>query len=206
MGMERLIRAFLTRLASEKGRSPNTIYNYELDLFQLSEFLGGRELTDALVVEYVEHLKQDYVEASVSRKIASLRSFLKYIEGQGYPIPALPPTFGFKNIRRVEKPDVEVKTVRDWAITDLIKLGLRPYQIVALRIRDCADEGLIVRGKNGKIDILPYPDSLNYYLNNRPFSKCDRVFLSMTRKALLRQDIWLIFRQSHFKPFPEKTL
>lgn len=198
MGMERLIRAFLTRLASEKGRSPNTLYNYELDLLQLSEFLGGRELTDALVVEYVEHLKQDYVEASVSRKIASLRSFLKYIEGQGYPIPALPPTFGFKNIRRVEKPDVEVKTVRDWAITDLIKLGLRPYQIVALRIRDCADEGLIVRGKNGKIDILPYPDSLNYYLNNRPFSKCDRLFLSMTRKPLLGHDVWLIGRRSHF--------
>ena len=206
MGMERLIRAFLTRLASEKGRSPHTLYAYENDLFQLSEFLGGRELTDELVVEYVEYLKQGYVEASVLRKTASLRSFLKYIEGQGYPIPALPPIFRLKNIRRVEKPDVEVKTIRDWAILDLMKLGLKPHQIVALRIRDCADEGLIVRGKNGKIDILSYPDSLNYYLNNRPFSKCDRVFLSVTRKALMRQDVWLIFRQSHFKPLPEKTL
>jgi len=198
MGMDRLIRAFLERLASEKGYSPHTIYAYDNDLHSFSQFAGERELTDALVVDYVQHLKHKYAEASVLRKIASLRSFLKYIEGQGYPIPVLPPAFSLKNIRRLEKPDVEVKTIRDWAIVDLMKLGLKPHQIVDIRIKDCSDQGLIVRGKNGKIDILPYPESFDYYLNNRPFSKHDQVFLSMTRKPLMRQDVWLIGRRSHF--------
>jgi integrase/recombinase XerC len=198
MGMDRLIRTFLERLASEKGYSPHTLYAYESDLHQFQKFVGEREWSESLFEDYVEHLKQTYSESGVARRISSLRSFLKYLDGQGYPVPGLPKTFTPKNIRRREVPDIEVKSIRDWAIIDLMKLGLKPHQIVDLRIRDCSDDGLIIRGKNGKIDIVPYPDSVNYYLNNRPLSKCDHLFLSMTRKALLRQDVWLIGRRSHF--------
>ena len=206
MGMDRLIRAFLTRLASEKGRSPHTLYAYESDLFQLSEFLGGRELAEVSIEDYVAGLRDRYKEATMARKIASLRSFLKYLQGQGMVIPRLPPTWRIREPQKKRRVFADTTNIRDLAIWDLIKMGLARSQIVELRIKDLSDEGLIVRGKNGKIDIVPYTESVDRYLNYRPFSKCDRVFVSLRGKPLHRHDVWLIVRPGHFKPFPEKTL
>jgi integrase/recombinase XerD len=78
---------FLTWLAVEKGRSPNTLAAYRRDLATYVAWLGLRPLdgvTEADVEQYVAHLRQaGRAPASVARALVTVRSLHRFLAEEG---------------------------------------------------------------------------------------------------------------------------
>lgn len=74
---------FLHGYFSTCQRSPKTQAAYQIDLAQLQEHLGRRELLAAISDEYLENwaselIRRKYAPASIRRKFATLRTFFGY--------------------------------------------------------------------------------------------------------------------------------
>lgn len=179
------VDAFLAHLRAERGLSANTVSAYRSDLIQLAGVIGGkppdwlRVSTDDLR-GFIVRLQQDaYGESSTSRKIASARSFFRFLaeEGQIERNPAE----GLRGRREQRRlPDIlsegEVVALleaadqpnpigqRDRAMLELTyAAGLRVSEVVGptgLTLSSLSlDEGwLRVLGKGSKERIVPlYP-------------------------------------------------
>ena len=106
--LKQTINNFLKYLRSVKNSSPHTVINYGKDLEQFREYLsppglqapGVTEITHHMIREFVGHLhEQGLQKSSIARKLAALRSFLKYCVREGIlkenparlvPTPKLP--------------------------------------------------------------------------------------------------------------------
>jgi integrase/recombinase XerC len=97
--MKQAIVKYLEYLGAVKNASPHTISNYGKDLGQFVAYLSPPglkppalgEITHGMIREFVGHLHDHGLEkSSIARKLASLRSFLKYCvrEGQVKENPA----------------------------------------------------------------------------------------------------------------------
>ncbi|NND99646.1 MAG: tyrosine-type recombinase/integrase, partial [Pirellulaceae bacterium] len=180
--MRSAIAQFLKYLATERNASDLTIKAYREDLFGLVDYLentrGSVPHPDSLSPQdlrtYQAALQQaDYARTTISRKLASLRSFYKFSmrEGIAKNNPAKP----LRNPRRQRKlphvltndevgrlleapPRNSAAGLRDRAILEtMYSAGLRVSELVALRERDVdRDEQIIrVRGKGRKERISP---------------------------------------------------
>src|SRR5512135_2811430 len=83
---------FLTHLRNERGSSENTVMSYENDIEQFYEYLRGPDKkpldlssVDNLDIRgYLAHLaKLGLKRSSAQRKLASIRSFFKYLYREG---------------------------------------------------------------------------------------------------------------------------
>ena len=180
--MRSTITKFLQYLATERNASNLTIKAYREDLFGLIDWL---EATSGTIPHPSKLAPQDlrsfqaalqqagYARTTISRKLASLRSFYRFAmrEGIAKNNPAKP----LRNPRRQRKlphvlsndevgklllapPSNEVAGLRDRAILEtMYSAGLRVSELVALRDRDLdPDEQIIrVRGKGRKERISP---------------------------------------------------
>ena len=93
--MDRNITAFLDHLAGERGLSENTVEAYRNDLAGLTTFIDESSICDpeavdwdrfdeGRVADFVQHLdERGYASATRSRKIASLRSFMRFLREEG---------------------------------------------------------------------------------------------------------------------------
>src|SRR5271166_5982170 len=108
MMLKQTINNFLEYLRSVKNSSPHTVTHYGKDLEQFREYLSppGEQapevgkITHHLIREFVGHLhEQGLQKSSIARKLAALRSFLKYCVREGIlnenparlvPTPKLP--------------------------------------------------------------------------------------------------------------------
>lgn len=85
--MKEGIDAFLKYLADSQGRSQNTLAAYRNDLNQLAAFIGTDEVNnpgDKLLADYLFSLKErKYSPSTVARKIASAKSFFKFMVNTG---------------------------------------------------------------------------------------------------------------------------
>src|SRR5271165_1009505 len=108
MMLKQTINNFLEYLMSVKNSSPHTVTHYGKDLEQFREYLSppGEQapevgkITHHLIREFVGHLhEQGLQKRSIARKLAALRSFLKYCVREGIlnenparlvPTPKLP--------------------------------------------------------------------------------------------------------------------
>jgi integrase/recombinase XerC len=106
--LKQTINNFLEYLRSVKNSSPHTVINYGKDLEQFREYLsppglqapGVTEITHHMIREFVGQLhEQGLQKSSIARKLAALRSFLKYCVREGMlkenparlvPTPKLP--------------------------------------------------------------------------------------------------------------------
>jgi integrase/recombinase XerC len=106
--LKQTINNFLEYLRSVKNSSPYTVINYRKDLEQFRNYLsppglqapGVTKLTHHMIREFVGHLhEQGLQKSSIARKLAALRSFLKYCVREGIlkenparlvPTPKLP--------------------------------------------------------------------------------------------------------------------
>lgn len=84
--MKNLLDNFINYLEYEKNSSRNTIVNYKHDLDEFTGFLKGKkqsgfkELNHMKIREYLAHLmEKGYKRNTIVRKMASLRSFFKYL-------------------------------------------------------------------------------------------------------------------------------
>ena len=108
MMLKQTINNFLEYLRSVRNSSPHTLINYGKDLQQFREYLsppgeqtpGVAQITYQMIREFVGHLHDRGLQkSSIARKLAALRSFLKYCVREGIlsenparlvPTPKLP--------------------------------------------------------------------------------------------------------------------
>jgi tyrosine recombinase XerC len=178
--MEKIVRSYLEYLEIERNYSAHTILSYETDLLNLVQFLR-REGVESFENVHKESLRafigslldDGFSQRSVARKIASMRSFFKYLRRQkiieGNPaLVLITPKVGkrlpsYLNEESVDQllsvPDRSTPNgKRDTAILELFySTGIRLSELINLNISDVKqEEGLIkVRGKGRKERIVP---------------------------------------------------
>src|SRR5262245_33471170 len=183
------IEHFLSTLQSQKGFSGNTLSAYRSDLTQFADYLEeghgatGQPVRDWAAVtrddimSFVLHLKErGFVQTTVARKLAAIKSFFKYLVTSGAlsDNPAeelaslhvdrhLPQTASTSDVDRLmnslSQAGDSPETLRDRAMFQLLyATGLRAGEMVALNVADLDPErGIITvatgRGKTRQIVI-----------------------------------------------------
>src|SRR5262249_41715286 len=159
--MHDLLADYLRHLAFEKHASEHTVKSYREDLTQALDFFRGQSagtvpesdrITTRLLRAYLAWLHdQGYAKATVARRLAAVRSWLRYLCRQG--VLARNPADGLRGPRQDKRlphflaaPEVTrlVKTptptplgVRDRAILEtLYSAGLRVSELVSLNLDD----------------------------------------------------------------------
>jgi integrase/recombinase XerC len=174
-----LLEKFRVHLEDEKGASPHTVRNYLIDLVDFERYLVERMKlsllagSHAAIRGYLGTLSTDHAPASRARRLASIKSFYKYLVRQkllpGSPAklvksPKLPKSL--PKVLPVEEVfallDVhDLNTVlglRDKAILDILYGGgLRISELCGLNTLDVDRSGRIVRvmGKGSKERLVP---------------------------------------------------
>jgi integrase/recombinase XerC len=171
--MREMVESFLKYLEVQRGASAHTIraYRKDLGLFleNAPEDIGVEDVREFVASE----INRGKARSTASRRLASLRSFFKYLHKEGLtgknpaklvPSPKLPrklPRFLTVDeiFSIVRKPEgIGLLTARDRAILELLySSGLRVSELAGLNTKDVnLDEGLLkVMGKGKKERIVP---------------------------------------------------
>lgn len=211
--MQRYIDKFMNYLKVEKNASGHTITNYAIDLRSFGIFLGEKEIStvDRLVLRrfLAELRSKKYSKRTIARKLASLRSFFKFLYREGYtktnPITAIQtpkldrklPVFLDVNkvVKLIQAPsDGNVAGLRDRAILEtLYSAGIRVSELVGLDVNDIdfISGVLKVLGKGSKERIVPIGEpalaAIRKYidrLNEWRVKNKDAVFLNKSGRRL----------------------
>ncbi|HKX11913.1 MAG TPA: tyrosine recombinase XerC [bacterium] len=181
------IEEFLTYLKTEKRCSAHTLRNYAVDFREIGDYLKARhpeclqdgeirwdELTVFPLRSYLAQAYGKLKASSLGRRIASLRSFYKYMAKRGLvkrnvalelsapKVPKALPKFldvdeAFRLMEIPEGEDFSAR--RDRAILELFySSGLRIGELTALRFSalDLSQALVRVRGKGNKERIVPF--------------------------------------------------
>ena len=191
---------FLEKLEHEKGYSVHTLRAYHKDLLQFDNFLKTEKLVS---LKNVNHLllrkflavlrSKDYSKTTIARKLASIRSFFKYLiqEGELVSNPfevlrtpklekKLPHFLSISDVGVLLKtPDgSSLMGLRDMAILEtLYSTGIRVSELVKLEENDIDYFGgmIKVRGKGKKERLVPIGShaikAINEYNNLKPKNK-----------------------------------
>ena len=86
--MVRYIDKFINYLKIEKDASEHTIINYSTDLREFGEFLSDRAVEGVTYLDLRRYLAsmrdKDFSKRTIARKLASLRSFFRFLYREGY--------------------------------------------------------------------------------------------------------------------------
>lgn len=226
--MQDYIEGFEYFMSAEKHKSKNTIQSYRRDIIQYMAYLDSRGITDiskttkTTVLTYLLNLQtQGKANSTVSRTLASLRSFYLFITENGTDMKD--PTLNLET-PRVERrlPEIltaaetdrllcqpdenEVKGVRDKAMLELLyATGIRVSELIALRVSDINLAIGYVRCGDGKNErVIPIGNMAraavgNYINNSRNELIADEneelLFVNCSGHSLSRQGFWKIVKQ-----------
>ena len=195
--MIRYIDKFINYLKIEKNASGHTIINYSVDLRDFGRFLGDAkvESVNYLVLRrYLARMREkNYSKRTIARKLASLRSFFKFLYREGYlkTNPAssvITPKLDKKLpifldtsevVRLIEAPDGrDLSGLRDRAVLEtLYSTGIRVGELVQLNLNNIDFISGVVKvfGKGRKERLAPIGDKalrvIRNYLNKRGVKK-----------------------------------
>ena len=219
------IENFIQYLTNVKRSSNNTIASYRRDLNKLTEYMSLNKISsfcdvnNTMLNSYILKLEKDGMSsATVSRNVASIRSFFSFLLNQG--IISKNPT---ENIKppKVEKKTPETlsieevsllleqpsgkssKEIRDKAMLELLyATGMRVTELISLKVSDvnislnflqCID--------NGRERIIPFENAAKnaltkYLYQVRPSMCGDSEFLFTNCKGeqMTRQGFWKIIK------------
>lgn len=177
MSTEQKVEDFLNFLTTEKGASDHTIKNYGIDLREFKKFLGDKAIPETTYLDirsFLAFLKtREYSKSSISRKLACLRSFFKYLAREN--VLAENPAAGISTPKKEKRlpsflnPDEMTQLLdapakpcweekRDKAILEMLySSGTRVSELVGLNHDDLDFFGGLVRvrGKGKKERIVP---------------------------------------------------
>ncbi len=205
--LERLKREFLECTEIEKGRSLNTVRNYDHYLSVFLEYArvkAPKDITESLIREYRLWLnRKDLKKNTQNYYLIALRAFLKYFTKRG--LKTISPEVielakvGERSIdlitpeelkRLLDSPDASsISGLRDKAILEtLFSTGLRVSELCALpRDLDLRAEEFSVRGKGEKVRVvflsLEAKDSIKKYLEKRKDIDNDEMFPVTSRSV-----------------------
>lgn len=194
--MVQVVRDFLAHLRRERDFSPHTLRAYQADMVQFVKFALSESRIDPGMLDhlflrrYLSYLRdQQVARATMSRKIASLRTLCKYLQRSGdldeNPAEMLRNPRGEKKLpkflteddvaRLLDAPDITTGGgARDRAILEVLySAGLRVGELVALTLPALdLDQGVCrVTGKGQRERIAylgkPAVDALKLYLTWR---------------------------------------
>ena len=216
--MQRYIDKFINYLKIEKNASPHTITNYTIDLNAFTAFLGQNDLAsvDHLMLRkfLAEMRSKNYSKRTIARKLASLRSFFKFLFREALiktnPITALSTPKLDKKLPVFLDVDKAAKLVlcpkddtesgrRDRAILEtLYSSGIRVSELVGLDVNDVDFiSGVIkVLGKGSKERMVPIGEpavaAIRKYMDNREVKKVrekDAIFLNKSGTRLTDRSV-----------------
>lgn len=203
--MDSAKQSFIAFIQDERGYSGHTLRNYISDLGQFGKFLRSGEakfpdqiepewekVSPSRVRAWMAHLhKAGIKKSSVARKLATLRSFYKFLQREGRieynPARLVPSPKQDQPLPRflsvddalglMEAPTGEgVRGLRDRAILEtLYSTGIRLSELVSLNVNDLyVNEGLVkVQGKGRQERIVPIGKkalgALEAYFSRVPF-------------------------------------
>ncbi len=236
---ERAFRNYLNHLQVERGLASNTIEAYRRDLGEFLSFVSSRNWTLKDVgkqglADYIQHLSGRMSARSVMRKIASLRSFFRFLLLDGYlkEDPAetlespktwrtLPTYLSEEEVEQLlEQPDVTTAYgLRDRAMLEVLyATGLRVSELIGLRLEEINFEVGCLRtlGKGSKERIVPLGDSAlrwvqrylresrQHFLRKRQASPF--LFVTQQGQSMTRQYFWMLVRKYGRKIGIEKKI
>lgn len=221
----RTLRQFRDYLAGQRGFSEHTLVAYTRDLGQFFDFccvrLSGKPLamlTHEDVRDYVGFmLTHGYARRSVSRKLAAVRSFLRFLVRHGeiganpaaavrgpraeQRLPAFLTQAQLEDILR--SPGNDARSLRATAIIEtLYGSGLRSSELVGLNVDDIdfAADTIRVRGKGRKERVVPIGrderTALERYLASRANHKAAAVFLNRQGERLSARAVQTIVKRA----------
>lgn len=207
-----LQKRFITFL-EKSGKAHATILAYGKDTDQLVKFLTSKKIshptavTPQMIEEFKKHLfGLDYLPKTVSRKLNSIKTFFRFL----METKALKtnPANSISHPKYVNKPprilsETEYRALRDAARQDpraaaiielLLQTGMRISELSRLQLADIKGNQLIIRPfESHPQRMVPFNNAakraLENYLNHRPQTKTDHVFVTKTGKPLLVRNI-----------------
>jgi len=193
-----ILKDYIAHLGLEKSVSDSTIRAYSGDVLQFVEYIeielsrspGFRDIDNLAIRSYLGNLvRNGYSARSISRKVASLKSFFSYCIRKGHierdpSIGLSPPKIGrnlpvFAGVPEMERmmnlpPMDKQRGRRDRVVLELLYgTGMRLSELVECEIGHCNIEDNTVRvlGKRRKERLLPIGgralESLKLYLQGR---------------------------------------
>jgi integrase/recombinase XerD len=228
--MEFASRRFLEYLERERGCSENTILAYQADLNQfrqviltgLNRSITPETLTGDHLRSYVKWLNtQGYQSSTISRKIASVRSFLAYLNSheklrvlrllEQIPSPSnprrKPRVLSKKELNLLLKAPLKIDTPRakrDHAILSLLyTTGLRAAEVIDLDMDNVnVEQGVLSAfgNRSRAIPLGPASGPIRRYIKNgRPHlvrnPQVQAFFLNQRGQRLSRQGLWLVVKR-----------
>jgi len=225
--MDVYVKRFLHYLRFERGYSVNTLAAYEGDLRQFQNYMEdiGEPELEHLAPEkldgFIAVLQQEgYKSASVARKIAATRAFLRFLYAEGVTGPELldwlrqpkiekrlPRALGRDQMERILRAASVEDTplaLRDSALLEMLyATGMRASEVIHIGTHDVDFAAGTVRcfGKGSKERIIPlYVRVLevleDYIQRGRPFLLRDSsertLFLNNLGQPLTRQGLWFL--------------
>jgi integrase/recombinase XerD len=206
--LDRWVDEFLTQAQFERGLSKNTVDAYRRDLATWRRFCELKKLdpegvTARDVTDYLERLRsgrapasKPYKASTVGRMLVSVRSFYRFLAGEGeldadptvtVGVPrqarSLPKAIPLDEVERlIESPPSDLLGRRDKAILEtLYGAGLRISELVSLDVDDvdlARGLVLVLKGKGSKSRQVPL---------GRAASGALRSYLEATRPDLARR-------------------
>ena len=232
------LEAYEQYLRTEKRASENTRSSYLRDLRQFSAYCGERgialeDVTAEIVEQYSRHLlSRGRSVSTVTRAVASLRSFYGYLLRRGWVrddpakgiVPGkvtrkLPQILTSKEVELfLEQPDrTDPKGIRDYAMLELLyATGIRVSELIALDVNSLNLTGGFLRcGAPGKERIIPLyataVKALERYLKEvRPQlidgPQEEALFVNMNGGRMSRQGFWKIIKHYQEKAGIQKEI
>ncbi len=231
--METTIKSFLDYLEKDKKYSPNTRLSYQGDLAQFDSFTktASRSSGDSMdyvadkevLAHYLQTLNdKGYSVSTVARKIASVKSYIRYLVEIGKlkddSAPSisspqvnkpLPKTLTIAEVRSVlaePAKSTAIEAKRDRAMLELLyATGLRATELMNLNTNDIDLDRCIVncKGNGSKLRVISIDEYISRIL--REYMKESRLkltnnqnesalFLNMRGERLTRQGFWQIIQ------------
>ena len=235
--MEREIDNYIRYLTDVKKSSQNTVQSYRRDLVKMMVFLEDSGVTDVASVNathlrsYVLHMESEKMSsATVSRSIASIRSFFIFLLEKGVitgnPTEGLKPpkvekklpeTLSIEEVSLLlDQPNGDSpKEIRDKAMLELLyATGLRVSELISLKLSDLnLSLGYIECHDANKSRIIPIENAakhaLNRYLTDVRTTMCgdsEYLFTNVKGEMMSRQGFWKVLKSYAKKAGIEKDI
>ena len=236
--MSDLLSVYEDFLKIEKRASANTVSSYLRDVHQFAAAMEnkGVELVQVVTQEVEDYanslMKRGKSPATVTRSVASIKSFYSCLMGKGYvssnPAKGVAPAKVERKLPQVltskevelflEQPEcTDLKGYRDRAMLELLyATGIRVSELIELDVDDLnLPGGVLTCFSKGKERMIPlYPTAiraLGEYINNvRPqlvdSAEETALFVNMSGERMSRQGFWKLIKHYQEKAGIQKDI
>lgn len=236
--MSDLLSVYEDFLKIEKRASANTVSSYLRDVHQFAAAMEnkGVELAQVMTLEVEDYanslVKRGKSPATVTRSVASIKSFYSCLMGKGYvssnPAKGVAPAKVERKLPQVltskevelflEQPEcTDLKGYRDRAMLELLyATGIRVSELIELDVDDLNLPGGVLKCfSKGKERLIPlYPTAiraLGEYINNvRPqlvdLAEETALFVNMSGERMSRQGFWKLIKHYQEKAGIQKDI